>query len=294
MKINDNLIYDSLKKIFGFDEFKGLQKQVINSICEDKNTLVIMPTGGGKSLCYQLPALIKEGTTIVVSPLIALMKNQVDQIRGFSNTNGIAHVLNSTLTKDEQEKVKDDVKNGVTKLLYMAPESLSKDSNIEFLKSNNISLLAIDEAQQTRDVEKTLKTINDEHADSARDEGLFGQVTGIIGGIIGFVVGGPTGAMIGYQVGKTGGELGYDWWDDRGELTLSDYADIEDYVLYEGEDTDPDAEIHGDDEEPINMDEKEEFVKERVKPKKESLGESLLEKVEKELPTKVREVKERE
>ncbi|SVC46069.1 uncharacterized protein METZ01_LOCUS298923, partial [marine metagenome] len=146
MKINDNLIYDSLKKIFGFDEFKGLQKQVINSICENKNTLVIMPTGGGKSLCYQLPALIKEGTTIVVSPLIALMKNQVDQIRGFSNTNGIAHVLNSTLTKDEQEKVKDDVKNGVTKLLYMAPESLSKDSNIEFLKSNNISLLAIDEA----------------------------------------------------------------------------------------------------------------------------------------------------
>ena len=146
MKINDNLIYDSLKKIFGFDEFKGLQKQVINSICEDKNTLVIMPTGGGKSLCYQLPALIKEGTTIVVSPLIALMKNQVDQIRGFSNINGIAHVLNSTLTKDEQEKVKDDVKNGVTKLLYMAPESLSKDSNIEFLKSNNISLLAIDEA----------------------------------------------------------------------------------------------------------------------------------------------------
>ena len=146
MKINDNLIYDSLKKIFGFDEFKGLQKQVINSICEDKNTLVIMPTGGGKSLCYQLPALIKEGTTIVVSPLIALMKNQVDQIRGFSNINGIAHVLNSTLTKDEQEKVKDDVKNGITKLLYMAPESLSKDSNIEFLKSNNISLLAIDEA----------------------------------------------------------------------------------------------------------------------------------------------------
>ena len=146
MKINDSLIYDSLKKIFGFDEFKGLQKEVIRNICDGKNTFVIMPTGGGKSLCYQLPALIKEGTTIVVSPLIALMKNQVDQIRGFSNINGIAHVLNSTLTKDEQEKVKDDVKNGVTKLLYMAPESLSKDSNIEFLKSNNISLLAIDEA----------------------------------------------------------------------------------------------------------------------------------------------------
>ena len=145
MKINDNLIHDSLKKIFGFDEFKGLQKEVISNIFENKNTFVIMPTGGGKSLCYQLPALIKEGTALVVSPLIALMKNQVDQIRGFSNINEIAHVLNSSLTKDEQQKVKDDVNNGITKLLYMAPESLSKESNIEFLKSNNISLLAIDE-----------------------------------------------------------------------------------------------------------------------------------------------------
>ena len=146
MKINDKVIYYSLKKIFGFDEFKGLQKEVITKICADKNTFVIMPTGGGKSLCYQLPALIKEGTAIVVSPLIALMKNQVDYIRGFSNINGIAHVLNSSLTRDEQEKVKYDVKKGITKLLYMAPESLSKDSNVEFLKSINISLLAIDEA----------------------------------------------------------------------------------------------------------------------------------------------------
>ena len=105
-----------------------------------------MPTGGGKSLCYQLPALINEGTTVVVSPLIALMKNQIDHIRGLSNTEGIAHVLNSTLTKDEQEKVKDDVNKGITKLLYLAPESFSKKSNIEFLKSNNIPLLAIDEA----------------------------------------------------------------------------------------------------------------------------------------------------
>ena len=105
MKINDKVIYYSLKKIFGFDEFKGLQKEVITKICADKNTFVIMPTGGGKSLCYQLPALIKEGTAIVVSPLIALMKNQVDYIRGFSNINGIAHVLNSSLTRDEQEKV---------------------------------------------------------------------------------------------------------------------------------------------------------------------------------------------
>ena len=140
MKINDNLIYDSLKKFFGFDEFKGLQKQVISSICENKDTFVVMPTGGGKSLCYQLPALIKEGTAIVVSPLIALMKNQVDHIRGFSNVDGIAHVLNSSLTKDQQENVKADVKNGITKLLYMAPESLSKNSNIDFLKSTNISL----------------------------------------------------------------------------------------------------------------------------------------------------------
>ena len=146
MKINDNLIYDSLKKFFGFDEFKGLQKQVITSICENKDTFVVMPTGGGKSLCYQLPALIKEGTAIVVSPLIALMKNQVDHIRGFSNVDGIAHVLNSSLTKDQQENVKADVKNGITKLLYMAPESLSKDSNIDFLKSINISLIAVDEA----------------------------------------------------------------------------------------------------------------------------------------------------
>ncbi|MEE2616430.1 MAG: DEAD/DEAH box helicase, partial [Bacteroidota bacterium] len=146
MKINDSLIYDSLKKIFGFDEFKGLQKEVISSVFEGKNTFVIMPTGGGKSLCYQLPALIKEGTTVVISPLIALMKNQIDHIRSLSSINGIAHVLNSTLTKDEQEKVKDDVNKGITKLLYLAPESFSKKSNIEFLKSNNIPLLAIDEA----------------------------------------------------------------------------------------------------------------------------------------------------
>ena len=146
MKINDTIIYDSLKKFFGFNEFKGLQKQVINNICEDKNTFVVMPTGGGKSLCYQLPALVKKGTAVVVSPLIALMKNQVDQIRGYSDIEGIAHVLNSTLTNDEKQKVKDDVKNGITKLLYMAPESISKASNIDFLKSTKISLLAIDEA----------------------------------------------------------------------------------------------------------------------------------------------------
>ena len=146
MKIDDTIIYDSLKKFFGFNEFKGLQKQVITNICENNNTFVVMPTGGGKSLCYQLPALIKEGTAIIVSPLIALMKNQVDQIRGYSDIDGIAHVFNSTLTKNEKQKVKDDVSRGVTKLLYMAPESISKPSNIDFLKSSKVSLLAIDEA----------------------------------------------------------------------------------------------------------------------------------------------------
>ncbi|MBS82542.1 MAG: DNA helicase RecQ [Gammaproteobacteria bacterium] len=146
MKIDDTIIYDSLKKFFGFNEFKGLQKQVITNICENNNTFVVMPTGGGKSLCYQLPALIKEGTAIIVSPLIALMKNQVDQIRGYSDIDGIAHVFNSTLTKNEKQKVKDDVSRGVTKLLYMAPESISKTSNIDFLKSSKVSLLAIDEA----------------------------------------------------------------------------------------------------------------------------------------------------
>ena len=129
---------DVLNSVFGYQEFRGTQEAIIERTLADKHSLVLMPTGGGKSMCYQLPALLSEGLAIVVSPLIALMKNQVDAIRGISNQDGIAHVLNSTLTKDEQEKVKDDVKNGVTKLLYMAPESLSKDSNIEFLKSNNI------------------------------------------------------------------------------------------------------------------------------------------------------------
>ena len=135
-----------LKKYFGFNQFKGLQEVVINSLLDEKDTFVIMPTGGGKSLCYQLPALIKEGTAIVVSPLIALMKNQVDSIRSISNESSVAHVLNSSLTKTEIDKVKMDISSGKTKLLYMAPESLSKDSNIEFLKEQNISFMAVDEA----------------------------------------------------------------------------------------------------------------------------------------------------
>ena len=139
-------IHSALKQYFGFSQFKGLQQDVIESLVSGHNTFVIMPTGGGKSLCYQLPALIKEGTAIIVSPLIALMKNQVDAIRGISNDDGIAHVLNSSLTKTEIKRVKEDIVNGVTKLLYVAPESLTKDENIDFLKSVTISFLAVDEA----------------------------------------------------------------------------------------------------------------------------------------------------
>ena len=135
-----------LKKYFGFSEFKGLQEPVIENLLEGKNSFVIMPTGGGKSLCYQLPALISPGTAIVVSPLIALMKNQVDAIRGISSEEGIAHVLNSSLTKTAILQVKEDIVNGVTKLLFVAPESLVKEDTIEFLKTVELSFLAIDEA----------------------------------------------------------------------------------------------------------------------------------------------------
>ena len=124
-----------LKKYFGFSTFKGLQEQVIENVLEKKDTFVIMPTGGGKSLCYQLPAFIQEGTAVVVSPLIALMKNQVDAMRGLSTENGIAHVLNSSLNKTAVNQVKKDIQNGLTKLLYVAPESLSKKENIDFFKS---------------------------------------------------------------------------------------------------------------------------------------------------------------
>lgn len=139
-------LHKELKKYFGFSKFKGLQEQVINSIISGKNTFVIMPTGGGKSLCYQLPALVLDGTAIVVSPLIALMKNQVDAIRGLSSNPGIAHVLNSSLTKTEINRVKEDIQAGVTKLLYVAPESLIKEEYVNFLKEQNISFAAIDEA----------------------------------------------------------------------------------------------------------------------------------------------------
>ncbi|WP_158837971.1 ATP-dependent DNA helicase RecQ [Polaribacter sp. L3A8] len=139
-------LYSPLKKFFGFSKFKGLQEQVIKSIVENNNTFVIMPTGGGKSLCYQLPALMTEGTAIVVSPLIALMKNQVDAIRGISEHNGVAHVLNSSLNKTEVAQVKEDIANGITKLLYVAPESLIKEEYVAFLRTQKISFVAIDEA----------------------------------------------------------------------------------------------------------------------------------------------------
>ena len=139
-------VQQHLKKFFGFDNFKGNQEAVVKSIIGGNDTFVIMPTGGGKSLCYQLPALMQEGTAIVVSPLIALMKNQVDSIRCISENNGVAHVLNSSLTKRETDQVKSDIIDGTTKLLYVAPESLTKEENIEFLQQSTVSFFAIDEA----------------------------------------------------------------------------------------------------------------------------------------------------
>jgi ATP-dependent DNA helicase RecQ len=135
-----------LKKYFGFSAFKGQQEQIIQSLLDKKDVFVLMPTGGGKSLCYQLPALISEGTAIVVSPLIALMKNQVDAVNGLSSEEGIAHVLNSSLNKTQTKMVMDDIKSGKTKLLYVAPESLIKEEYLDFFKDVKISFVAIDEA----------------------------------------------------------------------------------------------------------------------------------------------------
>ncbi len=142
----DNEIYNVLKTFFGFNSFKGNQEAIIRNLLDGKDTFVIMPTGGGKSLCYQLPAIMLEGTSIIISPLIALMKNQVDSIRAFSSKRGIAHVLNSSLSKMELEEVKEDLMNGTTKLLYVAPESLVKEENVTFFKSLKINFFAIDEA----------------------------------------------------------------------------------------------------------------------------------------------------
>ena len=144
--LSDATIHDYLKKYFGFDTFKGNQEPIIKNVLEGRDTFVLMPTGGGKSLCYQLPAVMKEGTAIVISPLIALMKNQVDAMRNFSTDDDVAHFLNSSLTKTEINRVKQDVLAGTAKLLYVAPESLTKEDNIEFLKNVRISFYAIDEA----------------------------------------------------------------------------------------------------------------------------------------------------
>ena len=137
---------DELKKHFGFDTFKGNQEVIIENLLAGNDTFVLMPTGGGKSLCYQLPSLMMDGTAIVISPLIALMKNQVDAMRHFSEDDGIAHFLNSSLNKAAIDSVKSDVISGKTKLLYVAPESLTKEDNINFLRTINISFYAVDEA----------------------------------------------------------------------------------------------------------------------------------------------------
>lgn len=163
---------ERLKYFFGFDSFKGNQEKVVESIMNGEDCFVIMPTGAGKSLCYQLPALIKEGTAIIISPLIALMKNQVDLIRGFGDNDAVAHFLNSSLTKTDSLKVKQDVSSGKTKLLYVAPETLKKDETIEFLRSIKVSFVAVDEAHcisewghdfrpEYRRIKQIIKSIDD-------------------------------------------------------------------------------------------------------------------------------------
>ncbi|MFM7217084.1 MAG: DNA helicase RecQ [Bacteroidota bacterium] len=146
MLLEEKTLSSQLQRYFGFDTFKGEQEAIIENLLAGKDTFVIMPTGGGKSMCYQLPSLIMEGTAIIVSPLIALMKNQVDAMRGFSSDEGVAHFLNSSLNKSEMAAVRKDVKAGRTKLLFVAPESLTKEENVEFLRSVTISFFAIDEA----------------------------------------------------------------------------------------------------------------------------------------------------
>jgi ATP-dependent DNA helicase RecQ len=144
--VEKNELTDQLKLHFGFNTFKGNQEVIIRNVLDQKDTFVLMPTGGGKSLCYQLPSLLMEGTAVVISPLIALMKNQVDAMRNFSEEDGVAHFINSSLTKTAIENVKSDILSGKTKLLYVAPESLTKEENVDFLKQIKISFYAVDEA----------------------------------------------------------------------------------------------------------------------------------------------------
>ncbi|MCL2026910.1 MAG: DNA helicase RecQ [Bacteroidales bacterium] len=146
MSFSSEILHSELKRIFGFDRFKGTQEAVISSLLEGRDTFVIMPTGGGKSLCYQLPAMLLEGTAVIVSPLISLMKNQVDAVRNFGSDLGVAHYLNSSLNKVEMAKVKEEILEGKTKLLYVAPESLTKKENVQFFRQVKVSFYAIDEA----------------------------------------------------------------------------------------------------------------------------------------------------
>src|SRR6187399_249096 len=139
-------LHEALKEHFGFDDFKGNQRAIIENLLAGNDTFVIKPTGGGKSLCYQLPAIISEGCAIIVSPLIALMKNQVDLVRSYSSKDDVAHFLNSTLNKGQQKIVKDDLTTGKTKMLYVAPETMTKEENISFFKELKISFFAVDEA----------------------------------------------------------------------------------------------------------------------------------------------------
>src|SRR3990170_3304148 len=139
-------LHKALKEYFGFNKFKGTQEKVIESLLAGHDTFVIMPTGGGKSLCYQLPAMVSEGVAIIVSPLIALMKNQVDLVRGYSSNDEVAHFLNSTLNKREIKEVHDDLLSGKTKMLYVAPETLTKQENLEFFSDLKLSFFAVDEA----------------------------------------------------------------------------------------------------------------------------------------------------
>lgn len=146
MKITSGALHDALKEYFGFDHFKDRQEEIILNLLDKKDTLVIMPTGGGKSLCYQLPALMIEGTALIISPLIALMKNQVDSIRGYGQKDNVAHFLNSSLSKTQTRQVKADIMSGGTKMLFVAPETLTKEENIIFFKKANVSFVAVDEA----------------------------------------------------------------------------------------------------------------------------------------------------
>jgi ATP-dependent DNA helicase RecQ len=146
MLVAENTLLEALNRFFGYESFKGDQEAIIKNVLERRNTFVIMPTGGGKSMCYQLPALMSPGTAVVISPLIALMKNQVDAIRGFNTDDGVAHFMNSSLSKAEIQRVRKDIKAEKTKLLFVAPESLTKEENVKFLQDVNISFFAIDEA----------------------------------------------------------------------------------------------------------------------------------------------------